>query len=478
MLFKNYRKWQFVACVAGMTALGGVMATLWAQTVAPQTPVPVAPGQAVPVNFDDWFVDKALRIEVYQIGDGKEESVVLDKIYEEPIWPENPRNLICPFDACHYDMRAYDLGTGKLLFTHPFDSLFAEYRTTEPAIKGQKGVYTRSLRIPMPKQPVKFVIQNRDKKLQLKELFSIEIDPNDYHIVRQKVNQGDITFEHLKTGDPHDKVDLAFLSEGYTAEDQEKFKNDVKKMTDSLFSYDPYKNNKDRFNIYGVFRASMERGMDEPRQHSFKTTALDASYNTFDTDRYMTIPDSRAVHRMAAQVPFDSVVVLVNTARYGGGGISMDMCVSSVDNNTSARIFVHEFGHSFAALADEYTGDVAYTEMYPEGVEPLECNITRLLDKDNIKWKQFLTPSVAIPTPPVARGGRGNRGAATTPASAPAPQVVGAFEGAGYMTRGMFRSQQNCIMGTALPPPNDEFCVVCKWGIQRMINYYSPEKPK
>jgi hypothetical protein len=476
MVLKKWCNWQLAAS-AGLLALGGAI-TLLAQTAPPQAAAPAVPGMPIPVNFDDWFVDKALRIEIYQIGDAKEEYVVLDKIYEEPLWPENPRHLICPFDACHYDMRAYDLATEKLIFSHPFDSLFAEYRTTEPAIKGQKGVYARSLRMPMPKQPVKFVIENRDKKLQLKELFSVEIDPTDFHIVRQTVNQGDITFEHQKTGNPHDKVDLAFLSEGYAAEDQEKFKNDVKKMTDALFSYEPFKNNKDRFNIYGVFRASAERGMDEPRQNRYKSTALNATYNTFDTDRYLTIPDSSAVHRMAAQVPFDSVVVLVNTSRYGGGGISMDMCVSSVDHNTSPRIFVHEFGHSFAALADEYTGDAAYAEMHPEGIEPLECNITRLLDRDNIKWKQFLTPGVQIPTPPAARGGRGDREAETGPAGAPAQQVVGAFEGAGYMTRGMYRPQQNCIMGTALPPPNDEFCVVCKWGIQRMINYYSPEKPK
>ncbi|HVT82387.1 MAG TPA: M64 family metallopeptidase, partial [Phycisphaerae bacterium] len=374
----------------------------------------------------------------------------------------NPRNIICPFDACHYDIKVYDQASGKLIYVQPFDTLFAEYRTTEPALK---GVYNRSLRFPEPKAPVKFVIENRDKKLALHELFSVNIDPKDLHIVRESITVGgDETFEIVKSGDPHDKVDLAFLAEGYTAEDKEKFKADVKKMSDAIFTYDPYSKNKDRFNIYGVFRASAERGMDEPVQRRYKSTALGASYNTFDTDRYLTIPDDRAVYRMAAQVPFDAVVVLVNTNRYGGGGITMDMCVSSVDNATSGRIFVHEFGHSFAALADEYTGDVAYNDMFPEGIEPLECNITRLLDKDHIKWKQFLTPGIQIPTPPVARG-----------AQLPNPQPVGAYEGAGYLVKGMYRPQMNCIMGTALQPPNDQFCAVCKWGIQRMINYYSVE---
>ncbi len=456
---------------AVVAASAGLLLSLKAQTIPSQSAAPVAAATAAappatapagPVNFDDYFINKALRVEVYQIGDAKEEFVTLDKIYEEPIWPENPRNIICPFDACRYDVKVYDLATNKLIFVQPFDGLFGEYRTTDPAIKGIKGVYTRSLRFPEPKNAVRFVIENRDKKLQLHELFSVEIRPGDYHIVRETVNMGDETFVQQKMGDPHDKVDLAFLSEGYTAEDKDKFKNDVKKMSDAIFSYEPYKSNKDRFNIYGVFRASAERGMDQPRQNSYKSTALGATYNTFDTDRYLTISDDRAVYRMAAQVPFDTVVVLVNTNRYGGGGLTMDMCVTSVDNATSPRIFVHEFGHSFAALADEYVGDVAYNDMYPAGVEPNECNITRLLDKDNIKWKQFVTPGIALPTPPAPRG-----------TQLPNPQPVGAYEGAGYLAKGMYRPQMNCIMGNALPPPNDEFCVVCKWGIQRMIDYYS-----
>ncbi|HEY4329048.1 MAG TPA: M64 family metallopeptidase, partial [Phycisphaerae bacterium] len=308
----------FTLLMLSAVSTGILFSSLYAQTTLPLASVPSTAASATasdaPINFDDFFINKALRLEIYQVGNHDQEIVSLNKIYEEPIWPENPRNVIAPFDACRYDMKVYDLASGRLLFVHPFDGLFGEYRTTDPAIKGIQGVYPKSLRIPEPKKPVRFVIENRDKKLHLKELYSLTIRPDDYHIIRENVNQGDVTFVQQKTGDPHDKVDLAFLAEGYLAADQDKFKNDVAKMTTALFSYEPYKSNKDRFNIYGVFRASPERGMDEPVQHGYKTTALGATYNTFDTDRYLTIQDDHAIYRMAAQVPFDTAVVLVNTA--------------------------------------------------------------------------------------------------------------------------------------------------------------------
>lgn len=442
------------------------------------------------VAFDEYFVDKALRFDIFQVGDAKEELITLENIYEEPRWPESPLNLLPPFQACRYAIEVYDKATNKLIFQHGFDGLFGEYKTTDPAIQGVKKVFPRSVRIPEPKKPVQVVISARDKKLVLQPVWKMEVDPTDYHIVREKADKGDFVFDHVASGDPHDTVDLAFLAEGYTAGEREKFQADVAKFANALFSYEPYKSNKERFNIRGVFRASAEAGMDEPRQGRYRSTALGASYNTFDTDRYLTVQDNHAIFRMASQVPHDSVVVLVNTARYGGGGITMDYCIASADNETSPRIFVHEFGHSFAALADEYTGGVAYNDMFPEGVEPLEVNITRMLDPQKIKWKQFLTPGVALPTPAPPRGSRGSgagRGgvAQTAPATrgatsaytAEGKPIVGAFEGGGYLTQGMYRPQFNCIMGTALPPPNDDFCVVCKAGIQRMIDYYAPPKP-
>ena len=366
-------------------------ATVGANSVA----AVVAP---TPVSFDEFFVDKALRLEMYQTGGARDEIVTLHRVCAEPIWPENPRALICPFELGRYAIKVYDAASDRLIYSKGFDTMFAEYRTTKPAIDGTKRVFQTTVRIPEPKKPVKVSFERRDKYNALSPIFSTQIDPADYHIVRESEKlSGDKTFIALKSGEPHDCVDLAFISEGYTAADEENFKADVEKMSGFMFSVDPYKNCRNKFNVYGVFRPSAERGMDEPRQHAYKSTVLDASYNAFDLDRYLLTENNHELHRMAAQVPYDTIVILVNTPRYGGGSICLDYCISSVDNATSQRVFVHEFGHSFAYLADEYVGTVAYNDRYPLGVEPLEANITELLDHDHIKWR---SPPSATPRPP------------------------------------------------------------------------------
>ena len=470
-----------------------------------------------PVAFDDFFVNKALRLELFQTGDAHEEIVSLHQIYEEPIWPENPKALIAPFELGRYAIKVFDAATDKLIYYKGLDTMFAEYRTTTPAIAGTKRVFQTTARLPMPKKPVRLSFESRNSNNVLSSIFSTTIDPADYHIIREAADQGDSTFEVQKTGDPHDRVDVAFLSEGYTAADKDKFKADVERFSNYLFTVEPYKSSKDKFNVYGVFRPSAERGMDEPRQHSFKSTVLDSSYNTFDLDRYLLSEENHKIHRMAAQVPYDTIVILVNTRRYGGGSVCLDYCISSVDNASSERVFVHELGHSFAYLADEYVGTVAYNDRYPLGVEPLEPNITELLDPANVKWKALLTPGVAIPTSDgkaevraleaelkaAQKDGDEKLTAAKaknsteselkaleeqTKSKLAAIQVkldqanaskeklaeqVGAFEGAGYMAKGMYRPQFYCTMGNA--GPTQGFCVVCRQALKQMIDYYAPD---
>ncbi|MGA2539941.1 MAG: M64 family metallopeptidase [Verrucomicrobiota bacterium] len=457
--------------------------------------------QPAPVVFDDYFTNAALRLEIYEIGDATNEIITEHAIYQEPVWPENPRSLIQPFEIGHYCLKVYDRNSNRLIYSRGFNPLFAEYKTTQPALDGVKRAYETVLRFPCPKKPVLVVVERRDKFNVPVPLYITTVDPNDYHIIRENVNMGDTVFEIQKTGDPHDKVDFVFLAEGYTAEDKDKFKKDAERMTAFLFSMEPYKTNKDRFNINAVFRASPERGMDEPLQRRYKNTSLNASYNSFEEDRYLLVQDSFAMHRMAAQVPYDTIIVLVNTTRYGGGSICLDYCITSVDNQRSQLVFIHELGHAFAFLADEYQGNVSYNDMYPKGVEPNDPNITEMLDPANIKWKALLTPGVALPTPPARTAitalrqelrnltngmsdaqlqaldaGVKARQAEIQAKIAALPDRVGAFEGAGYLKTGMYRSQENCIMNAMRP--NDQFCAVCKWALQRMIDYYAPPAPQ
>jgi hypothetical protein len=465
--------------------------------------------------FDEYFLDKTLRIDLYQAGDANSESVTVHQVYEEGLWSESKSGLLPPFEYGRYVLKLYDVASNRLVFERGFDTMFAEYKTTAPGIAGTGRVFQRSVRVPLPKRPALFVVEKRDKRHLLLPLFSQVIDPTDYHIIREQPASGDWIYEVQVTGDPHDKVDFVFVAEGYMAADKDKFKADVDRMAAFLFTVEPYKGAKDRFNIRAVFRPSPERGMDEPRQRVYKKTVLNASFNAFDLDRYMLIEDDHKMHEIAGQVPYDAIIVLVNSKRYGGGSIGLDYCVTTVDNPRSPEVFVHELGHSFAYLADEYyQSEVSYNDFYPKGVEPLEANITALLDPANVKWKDLLSPGIGVPTEygkdkaealqaewRASREVRAKDIEAAKKNGAPEKEIrqieekykaadaalaakmeavrkeyaslndkVGVFEGAGYASKGLYRSMVYCIM---IGNPKNEFCRVCQKAIGRMIDFYS-----
>jgi hypothetical protein len=476
----------------------------------------IIPGQPK-VAFDDYFIDKAMRIDFYIIGDAREEIITIDHIYQEEVWPEGKNNLIDTFNNGRFALKAYDVASNQLIYSRGFDCIFGEYKTTAPALNGVKKTFNRSLRIPFPKHPVLLVIEGRDKKNLLHPLYNENIDPSDYHIIRETSGTPDFIYEALNNGDPHQKVDLAFVAEGYTAEDKDKFKSDVDRFLGYLFEIEPYRSYKERFNIYGILRPSAESAMDEPRQGVFKKTVLNASFNAFDLDRYMLTEEGKRLREIAAQVPYDVIVILVNSKRYGGGGIYNDYCITTVDNPASKRVFLHELGHSFAGLADEYyTSDVSYNDFYPKGVEPLEPNITALLNPEQLKWKGLLSPDLQIPTDwgkekleSLQAERQKNRQAmlkeiesakqkglsdkrikgieerfrkVDSEISKQVGEVrkqysyledkVGVFEGAGYAAKGLYRPMIYCLM---ISSPKGEFCLVCQKAITRMINYYSGE---
>jgi hypothetical protein len=463
--------------------------------------------------FDDFFVDKAMRVDLYQVGDAQEEWITLDRIVQEPCWPGSTTRLLDPFGYGNYALDVYDVGSNRLIFTRGFDSMFSEYKTTAPALSGVKRTFSRSVRLPWPRYPVRLVIEQRDKQHILHPIFVTTIDPADYHLITEAPAAGDWVFDVLHNGDPHDHVDLVFVAEGYTLEDKAKFEADARRGADWLFDYEPYKSTRDKFNIRGIFRPSPERGMDEPRQHIYRKTALNASFNAFDLDRYQLTEENRALHDMAAQAPYDAIVILVNSKRYGGGSIIMDYCITTVDHERSKAVFIHELGHSFAGLADEYyRAEVAYNDMYPPDVEPLEPNITRYLNPDRLKWKDLVAPGLALPTDwgkeriealqdqqdqnrraereeieearqakasdtdlqairdRHAKAGREleDKLAAVRKEYEPLEDKVGLFEGAGYTAKGMYRPMIHCIM---ISSPQDRFCLVCQRAIRQMIDF-------
>ncbi len=467
------------------------------------------------INFDDYFVDKTMRIDYFHVGDARTEFITIDQIYQQGIWAGNPKNLIDPFNNGKYEVKIYDIASNKLIYSKGVATYFGEYTTTDPAIQGIKRTYHETVLIPYPQKPILFVLESRNKKNILESIFSVEIDPGDYHIIKENPNSGDQVYEALKNGDPHSKVDLTWIAEGYTSEELDKFKKDVDRFMKALFEVEPYNKHKSKFNICGVFRPSVDSGVDQPRKGIFKNTVVNSSFNALDLDRYLLTEDNKTMRDIASTVPYDAVVILVNNERYGGGGIYNFYAVSTVDNKLSENVFIHEFGHSFAGLADEYyASQVSYNEFYPEGVEPTEPNITALLDPENLKWKELLSAGIKIPTDwgketieALQAERQKNRkemreqvaqleksGASKSKIEKVKAEFnktsdeinknidqvkekysylndkVGAFEGAGYSAKGLYRPMMNCLM---FSNREKKFCKVCQRAIEQMIEFYS-----
>jgi hypothetical protein len=354
------------------------------------------------IRFDDYFMDATLRVDYFQTGDARELFFSIDQIYKQEGWAGNPEKLIDPFNSGMYYLKVYSISSNKLIYSRGFATLFGEYRTTDPARQGIKKTFHQTLLLPFPKSSILLVIEERDPTQQnlLCPVFSTKIVPKDVNIIHHTPCPDDKVFTLLENGHPHDKVDLLFVAEGYTKNDTKKFQEDMTRLAEVLFNTDPFKSQKHRFNVRGVFRPSSESGVDQPHKGIFRNTALSASFNALDLPRYLLIDNNKALRDIASSAPYDSVIVIANSKRYGGGGIYNDYTMTTVDHERSEDVFMHEFGHDFGNLADEYfASTVSYNEFYPQGIEPHEPNITALLDPNDIKWAHLLTPGIKIPTP-------------------------------------------------------------------------------
>ncbi len=443
------------------------------------------------------------------------EIFTIDKIYNYGVWAGSLKNLIDNFNNGKYYIKIYDAETNTLIFSKGFDCYFGEYQTSADAQNGIKKTYSESAIIPSPKNKIKFAIEKRDDKNLLNQIYSTEIDPNNVMIIRDSVDDNSVfVFEDKNNEDPHKHVDIAIIGEGYESYQKDKFASDLTRFTESFFKLEPYKSNKSKFNFYGVFKASQQSGADEPRANIFKNTVLSSTFNSLGSERYLLTEDNRTLRNLAAVVPYDAIVVMVNHSRYGGGGIYNTLCTFTTDNQWSEYLFLHEFGHSFAGLADEYyTSDVSYNDFYERTLEPVEPNITALLDTSNIKWSSVKTPGIQIPTPwqkaefdsmdlrwQKERRALNDRIAELKKFNAAESEIktaeneyarkdkahsdlvdqylksskfygeVGAFEGAGYESKGLYRPMIDCIMFSKGKKP---YCVVCNKAIQQIINYYA-----
>jgi hypothetical protein len=404
------------------------------------------------VSFDDYFEDKTLRLDYFHSGDKENDFYSFDEMIEEPFWGGSKVNLIDKFNYGRYKFEVQDSETGKIIYSRGYSTLFNEWQTTEEA-KQTTRTFSETVTFPFPKIPVvvKFYASNRKNEWIKK--FEYSVDPENYFIKPERISEFK-KFEVLNSGDPSVKVDIVIIPEGYTNDEMNLFKEDCKRFSGYLFNSSPFKENKDKFNIWGVEAPSIESGTDIPKENIWKKTLINSTFYTFDLERYLMTYDNKTLRNIASNAPYDQIYILVNSDKYGGGAIYNHYSVCVNDNKYSEFVFVHEFGHGFASLADEYyTSDVAYEDFYPLDVEPTDPNLTTLVDFDS-KWKDLVDDGTPIPTPDTDDY----------------KNKVGAFEGGGYMEKGLFRPAHNCTMKSISV---DNFCPVCTKAIQEMIDFYT-----
>jgi len=404
------------------------------------------------IEYNRYFKNQAMRVDFLLGGNSTEEKVYPDQIKKEPFWAGSKKNLQAPFNYGNYRFRIFDEKSDSLIFSKGFSTLFEEWQTTPEAKKTDKTFYQSAI-FPFPKRKIKLEIDSRQRDGNFKTIYESVIDPDNYFILNETPIQFE-TFEIVNNGKPENKVDIVILAEGYTAFEMEKFKEDAKRVTQYLFDEEPFKSEKEKFNVNAVLTPSLESGTDIPGEHIYKNTYFNSTFYTFDVSRYLTTSDMRPILDAAALVPYDQIYVLVNTEKYGGGGFYNFVSVCTADDERTKEVFVHEFGHGFAGLGDEYyNSEVAYEDFYNLKTEPWEPNLTTLVDFDS-KWKKMIQKGVEIPTP----------------RSSKYTKEVGVYEGGGYMSKGIYSPFIDCRMKS-----NDAegFCPVCNEAIKKVILFYT-----
>jgi len=402
-------------------------------------------------NFSDHFINKTLRVDYLLTGTDSTAEVILRQLKKEPNYGGSHVNLIDTLEMGTYRYRLFDQLSNEPIFSKGFCPIFQEWQTTDEAREQKRGFYQVGI-FPFPKKTCQLLIEERTWQGEFVEVFRTEIDPQNYFIVEEQVPAYEVA-ELSVHGPAKNKVDVVILPEGYTDGEMDKFVADANRMIEALFETKPFSRHKENFNWYAVKVPSEESGTDVPGEHLYKNTAFNSHFYTFDTPRYLTSQDMLSIHDAAAVVPYDHIYLLVNTDQYGGGGFYNFLSVTSVDDRLSETVFIHEFGHGFAGLADEYyTSDVAYSEYYNLKVEPWEPNITTLVDFDS-KWIEMVDKDIPNPTP---RASKYN-------------DVVGVFEGGGYLEKGIYSPVMDCRMKSNGPKG---FCPVCQQAIEQAIKWH------
>ncbi|MDY7230235.1 IgA Peptidase M64 [Hyalangium rubrum] len=447
---------------------------------------------------------RTFRVDYFHTGNATEERFSLDRLVLEPLpWPGNPSRPVDETNLGKYLFEVRDSATNRLLYSRGFASIYGEWETTSEA-KEVHRTFHESLRFPAPEKPVQVLLKKRDARNAFREIWSLAVDPKDMFVDPSAPASPGPLLPLLQSGPPAEKVDLLILGDGYTAQERPKFEKDARRLVDILFTFSPFKERKADFNVWGLVPAAAESGISRPSTGIHRRSPVGATYDAFGSERYVLTFDNRAFRDTAAFAPYDFVEILVNGNTYGGGGIFGLYGTVASDSLWSPYIFVHEFGHHFAGLADEYyTSDSAYLPA-EDRPEPWEKNVTALKDPAQLKWKALLSPATPLPTPwskeayetharDIQQRRRQIRAERRPESEMDAlftrqrdweekflssqkhSGKVGAFEGAMYEARGYYRPQVDCVMFTRDRVP---FCGVCQHALTEVIELYAGKPAK
>jgi len=439
-----------------------------------------------------------MRVDYFHSGNNETEMFSLDQVVIEPLlWTGNMAQPHDKTSRGKYLFEIIDPESGNIAWSRSFSSIYGEWETTGESKEINRSFH-ESVRFPAQDSVFELVMKKRGPGNVFEEVWRIALDPADVLVHRESAMYADDVVAIHKSGNPANKVDLLLMGDGYTADEQEAFIAKAVELTEILFATSPFKERKDDFNVWAIAPAAAQSGVSRPSTGIFRDSPIGSTYDSFRSERYILTFDNKSMRRIASSTPYDFIEILTNSEVYGGGGIYGLFSTAAANSGWAPYLFVHEFGHHFAGLADEYyTSSIAY-ELPDVITEPYEPNITALLDPENLKWKHLATPNTPLPSSwPKAEYEEHSiayqkKRSAMRAENVPEAEmndlfqanqdiveamfdesgqngIVGAFEGGGYMAEGIYRSQQNCIMFTR----TTDFCAVCSEAIEKVIDEYT-----
>lgn len=403
-------------------------------------------------RFEDFFEDKTLRIDYNFAGNAHQQEIAVDQLNVSPHWYGKRQRLAeLPLEG-NGQITVRSHKTGQVIYRHSFSTLFQEW-LSYPEAQNVRKSFENVFLVPMPKDTIDVTLDLRNNRREVMASLMHQVVPTD--ILIRRIGEKDITpYETIQEAkDLQHCIHIAYLAEGYQKDEMSTFIDDVHVAMEALFEHEPFKSLRDRFHIVAVKAPSQESGTSEPGRGIWKNTALHSHFDTFYSDRYLTTLHLKDMHDWLAGIPYEHIIVLVNSGRYGGGGIFNSYNLTTTHHAKYRPVVVHEFGHSFCGLGDEYAYDIEEVPMYPKDIEPWEPNLTTLVDFPS-KWQDLVDKKTPVPTPLTVQY----------------KDKVGVYQGAGYNVKDVYRPCQDCRMRTNEHPV---FCPVCQRALTHLIDFYT-----